>query len=175
MKTKIVSILILTVIYSLQINFAQESKHSTGPIPKIKIENAPIIINNSNDAAWIAYGHESQSSFTISMPIPAGTPFTQLFNWAPSTFASSMAANPQGLYYITETGPPAKLHQMTLLGEVTLVGEIIGMGTEKPNGIAYNWVTSSFYIASGANLYSFDLIKSECNINWFIQHRGEYY
>jgi hypothetical protein len=158
MKAKIVYILILVVIYSLQINFAQESDYSTGPIPKIKIENAPIVISSSSDAAWIAYGHESQSSYTISMPIPAGTPFTQLFNWAPLTFASSMAANPPGFYYITETGPPAKLHQ-TYGDEVMPVGEIIGMGNEKPNGIAYNSVNGSFYIASSTNLYSFDLLN----------------
>ena len=54
MKIKILFILILAVIYSAQIIIAQESVHSTGPIPKIKIDNAPIIISNSNDAAWSA-------------------------------------------------------------------------------------------------------------------------
>jgi hypothetical protein len=157
MKIKSKLVLITILLISFQSMFAQE-QFSTGPIPKIKIENAPIIINDSNDAAWIAYGHESQSSYTISMPIPAGTPFTQLFNWAPSTFASSMASNPPGFYYITETGPPVKLHQT--YGDMVLpVGEIIGMGNEKPNGIAYNSVNESFYIASSTNLYSFDLLN----------------
>ncbi|MFI5406101.1 MAG: T9SS type A sorting domain-containing protein [Nitrososphaerales archaeon] len=158
MKIKILFILILVVIYSSQIIIAQESVHSTGPIPKIKIDNAPIIISNSNDAAWSASGHTSISNQTVSLPLPEGYPIGYLYNWAPSTFASSMAANPPGFYYITETGPPAKLHQ-TYGYEVMPVGEIIGMGTEKPNGIAYNTVNHSFYLASSTNLYSFELLN----------------
>jgi len=155
MKTKNKLVLLTLLLISFQTMFAQV-QHSTGPIPKIKNYNPPTIINNSDNLAWLALGHSSLDNYTVSFQLPAGTPFTQLFNWAPSTFASSMTANPQGLHYITETGPPAKLHQMTHLGEVTPVGVIIGMGTEKPNGIAYNLVNQNFYIASSLNLYSFN-------------------
>jgi hypothetical protein len=157
MKIKMKLVLITILLIFSQVLFAQEQQ-STGAVPYMKVEKIHRIVNTSDNPASIAYGHESQSSFTISMPIPAGTPFTQLFNWAPSTFASSMAANPPGFYYITETGPPAILHQT--YGDVVLpVGEIIGMGNEKPNGITYNTINQCFYIASSTNLYSFDLLK----------------
>jgi|GEM_PF-1212357 len=158
MKTKNKLVLITLLLISSQVLFAQESIHSTGPIPKIKIGSAPIIISNSNDAAWIAYGHSSIDNQTVSIPLPTGYPIGYMYNWAPSTFASSMAADLPGFYYITETGPPSKLHQT--YGDVVMpVGEIIGMGNEKPNGIAYNLVNNSFYIASSTNLYSFDLLN----------------
>ena len=57
----------------------------------------------------LRHGHTSISNQTVSIPLPEGYPIGYLYNWAPSTFASSMAANPPGFYYITETGPPAKL------------------------------------------------------------------
>ena len=101
MKTKNKLVLITTLLFFSQVLLAQEHQ-STGAIPYMKVEKIHRIVNTLDNSASIAYGHESQSGNTLSMPIPAGIPFTQLFYWAPSTFASSMAANPPLFYYITE-------------------------------------------------------------------------
>ena len=71
---------------------AQVETQSTGPIPYMKVEYTHNIVNTLDNPASIAFAHNSQGGATLSMPIPAGTPFTTLSTWTPpgGTFASSM-------------------------------------------------------------------------------------
>jgi hypothetical protein len=60
---------------------AQEQMHSTGAVPNMKVEKIHTIVNTLDNPASIAYAHNSQGGATLSMPIPAGTPFTTLGTW----------------------------------------------------------------------------------------------
>ena len=98
-------------------------------------------------------------NYTLSMPIPDGTPFTLLSSWTPPVFASSMI---QPFWYtdlyITEIGPPPALYKMDYeTGVVSLLGNITGMGSDQPNGISYYFTTNTYYIVSSTNFYSIDI------------------
>ncbi len=149
---------VLFLVFAWCTTFAQDMQTSNGPIPKMKLDRAHEIVNPSQNRSTLAFGHSSIQLSTLSMPIPAGTPFTLLSPWTPPVFASSMVKTPGGQYYITEVGPPAQLFQLDPgTGAVTLVGNITGMGADQPNGIKYNPANSTYYIVSSANLYSFNL------------------
>lgn len=151
-------LLALFLVFAWCTSFAQDTQTSNGPIPKMKLERVHQIVNPSQNRSTLAYGHSSIQLSTLSMPIPAGTPFTLLSSWSPPVFASSMVKTPGNLYYITEVGPPPALYQMNPgTGTVTLVGNITGMGSDQPNGIKYNPANSTYYIVSSTNLYSFNL------------------
>jgi hypothetical protein len=153
-------LLYISCFFSLMIYAQKIESSSTGPVPRMKIEKVQQYkFREQGTALETAYGHSSFQNYTLSMPIPAGTPFTILSSWTPPVFASSMV-NERGTsyYYITEVGPPAALYKMdSEIGVVTLVGNITGMGSDQPNGIAYNTENNTYYICSSANLYSFNL------------------
>ncbi|HSW54076.1 MAG TPA: T9SS type A sorting domain-containing protein [Ignavibacteriaceae bacterium] len=156
MKTKILYILILAVIYSLQINFAQEQQ-STGAVPYMKVEKAHRIVNTLDNPASIAYAHNSQGGATLSMPIPAGTPWTTIGNFTPpgGSFATSMTQGGNGNFYLTTNAP--QLYQFNAAtGNVTLLGAITG-ASETPNGISYNLANSTYYLVGNTNFYSFNI------------------
>jgi hypothetical protein len=156
---KTIFYIILLISFSLQLTFAQGNIQSAGRVPNLKIARTHTVVVPSDNPASIAYGWSSINSNTLSMPIPAGTPFTFLAPWTSPVFASSMVNTPANEYYITEVGPPAQLYQFDpATGAVTLVGNITGMGSDQPNGIAYNPANSTYYICSRTNLYSFNLI-----------------
>jgi len=149
----------LFLVFAWCTTFAQgiESK-STGKVPSMKLDRTHTVVNPIDNPAIIAYGHSSIQLSTLSMPMPAGTPFTLLAPWTPPVFASSMVKSPANEYFITEVGPPAQLYQLNpSTGAVTLVGNILGMGADQPNGIKYNPANSTYYIVSSANFYSFNL------------------
>jgi len=164
---KKIFILIFAFSFSLQLIFAQKDRTaSAGPIPKLRPERSHTQVNPSQRSLLeTAYGHSSIQNHTLSMPIPAGTPFTLLSEWYTpyGYFASSMGMTPfDGPAYITAwttwAGHPQQLYQMdTENGSVTFVGNIIGMGTDQPIAIAYNLIDLKFYIISLTNLYSFDV------------------
>ena len=136
--------------------FAQDRSASSGPIPTIKAERIHRIINLPDNPATIAYGHESQSGNTLSMPIPAGTPFTTLGSWTAPTFGSSMIKGGNGNYYVTDVGPV--LFQFnTGTGAVTQLGAITGTSGDQINGISYNPANSTYYLISGTNFYSLNI------------------
>jgi hypothetical protein len=138
--------------------YSQNHPVSTGPIPAdLKGGRTHTQLGNS-ETVIIAYGHESQSTNTISMPIPAGTPFTPLNTFVPPAggFASSMTKGGDGNHYLV-TNAPAFYHFNDWTGEVTLLGSITGMSGQTPNGIGYNFVNSTYYLASSTNLFSFDV------------------
>lgn len=138
--------------------FAQELTQSTGAVPNMKLERTHTVVATLDNPASIAYGHSSINLSTLSMPIPAGTPFTLLTPWTPpgGTFAASMAKGPTNLYYII-TIEPALYDFNPGTGAVTLLGSITGMGGDQPNGIKFNPSNGQFYLISGVNFYSFNV------------------
>ena len=59
----------LLLTFAFMNAFAQNEQQSTGAIPKMKIESTHTIVSTLDNPASIAYGHESQSGATLSMPI----------------------------------------------------------------------------------------------------------
>ena len=156
MKKSFSVLFTLFLIFAWCATFAQSMENSNGAIPNLKLERIHTIVNPSQNPATIAYGYAGIAGNTISMPIPAGTPFTTLAPWVQPTFASSMIKGPNGVYYMTEIAPA--LYQVDPgSGAVTLLGSITGMGADQPNGISYNPANGTYYIASSANLFSFDV------------------
>ena len=145
--------------------FAQELMHSTGAVPNMKLERIHTVVNIPDNPATIAYGWSSIQAYTLSMPMPAGTPFTLLTAWTAPNFASSMIKGGDGNYYMTEVGPPASLYQFNPgTGAVTLLGTITGLqGADQPNGIAFNAANGNYYLSAGSlapvsdNIYSFNV------------------
>jgi len=144
---------------------AQETLNSAGKIPTMKLERVHTIVNLPDNPASIAYGWSSINATTLSMPIPAGTPFTNLTPWTAPAFASSMIKGGNGTYYMTEVGPPAALYTFNPAGgAVTFLTNITGLqGADAPNGIAYNAANGMYYISAGSlspvsdNIYSLDV------------------
>ena len=148
-------IILLLVLGSLKV-FAQDRNVSVGPIPNLNLGNNHTIVNTPDILASIAYGHEYTSRSTLSMPIPAGTPFNTLNIFNPPQFASSMTKGGDGNYYLITREPALYLFNTTT-GAVTLLGPINGMGGDLPNGITYNPTNSSYYLISALSLYSFNI------------------
>jgi hypothetical protein len=136
--------------------FAQELTQSTGAVPNMKLERIHTVVNTLDNPASIAYGYAGIAATTISFPVPAGTPFTNLTPWVQPAFASSMIKGGDNNYYMTEIAPA--LYQFDPgTGAVTLLGSITGLGAEQPNGISYNPANSTYYIASSTQLFSFNV------------------
>lgn len=155
-------IILLMLIISLNI-LAQNRNVSTGPIPNLNVASNHSIVNNPDILASIAYGHESNSKSTLSMPLPAGTPFTTLNIFIPpnGSFASSMTKGGDGNYYLITrdqvTFESALYLFNTTTGAVTLLGPITGLAGDLPNGITYNPANSTYYLISASSLYSFNV------------------
>ena len=152
------------LILSITINAQDRSPHN-GRVPKMKrmhtIHFIQTPISSDNDCK--AYGWSSINNKTLSMPIPEGTPFTWLGPWTPPVFASSAVRGPDGTYYVIDIGPPGTLWTLNpTTGAMTELGIINGIESGgSPNGIAYDAVNNTFYLAAGVftvtnKLYSFD-------------------
>ncbi|HSD63727.1 MAG TPA: T9SS type A sorting domain-containing protein [Ignavibacteriaceae bacterium] len=113
----------------------------------------------------MAFGWSCISLNILNIPLPDGTPFTTLNTWAPpfGDFASSAVRGGDGNYYIVCMGPPSSLWQMDpITGAVTDIGPITGLESETVNGITYDPVNGTYYLAAGNymvtnNLYSFNV------------------
>jgi hypothetical protein len=130
--------------------FAQESMNSAGKIPAMRIDKTHTIVNLIDNPATIAYGYDGTN--TLSMPMPAGTPFTTLGSWTAPVFASSMIKGGDGFYYLTDVGPPSSIWIFNPTGgTVTFKVNITGLGSgESANGIAYNSANGQYYLAAGS-------------------------
>jgi hypothetical protein len=134
---------------------AQEQMHSTGAVPNMKVEKIHTIVNTLDNPASIAYGWNSQGFATVSLPIPAGTPFTTLGTYDPGAgFLSSMIKGGNGTYYVTEitTG----LYEFnTGTGAITPLGAITG--ATNINGITFNPANGNYYVMTGTDFYAFNV------------------
>ncbi|HEY6435473.1 MAG TPA: hypothetical protein VIY47_02705, partial [Ignavibacteriaceae bacterium] len=135
--------------------FAQDYTQSNGPVPKMRGDQNHTIVNTLDNPASIGYAWNSQGFATLSMPIPAGTPFTTLGTYNPGAgFLSSMVKGGNGVYYVTEitTG----LYEFnTSTGAITPLGAITG--ATNINGITFNPVNSNYYLITGTDFYSFNV------------------
>jgi hypothetical protein len=166
-KILLLIITISTFLFQQNKYFAQEINGiPVGPIPKLKLGEREVTqeLKLTSVTASIAYGHSSIQEFTLSMPIPSATPFTLLTQYTSSGFLSSMCKGGDGKYYVTEVYfvpplPSASLYELNPVnGILTLLGSISGLGTEMPNGIAYNPADGSYYLCTDVSLYSLDVI-----------------
>ena len=145
----------LLLTFAFMNAFAQNEQQSNGPIPFMKIEKTHTIINTLDNPASIAYGYESQSTSTLSMPIPAGTPFTTLNTFTFPTFGASMVKGGNGVYYAIDIAPI--LYEFNpSTGVITLLGNITGTSGDQPNGITFNPANGQYYLISGLNFYGFN-------------------
>ena len=130
---------VLMVVFAWCNISAQDNSNSTGRIPSSEVKTTHTIINQSPNLATTAYGFESQVGITFSMPIPAGTPWTNLGTFTAPNFASSMTKGGNGVYYLVDNGPPGALYTFdTGTGAVTLLVALSG-NAEGPNGIAWSY------------------------------------
>ena len=165
MRKSIQFIFTLMLVFAWCNIHAQETMNSAGKIPTMRLDRTHTIVNVPDNPASIAYGYAGLAAMTISMPIPAGTPFTNLAAWTAPNFASSMIKGGNGTYYLTENGPPAALYTFdTGTGSVTFLMNITGLqGADAPNGIAYNASNGMYYLSAGSlspvsdNIYSLDI------------------
>ena len=161
------NIFILIIIISLGFVFAQD--HSAGRVPSAianqMVQNNDNLTDNALNKplginAVVGYGYEGISGNTVSIGIPDGA-LTTLAAWVPGGFASSACRGGDGNYYITDVSPA--LYQLDpATGLVTPLGVITGLGSDSPNGIAFNPANGMYYIAAGIigtsdNIYSLDI------------------
>jgi hypothetical protein len=164
-KSQILVFVIIVALLGSINTYAQEA--SAGPIPQIYLNKnySKTPLQNTtgdNPLATLAYGYGAQLLQTLSMPLPAGQPFTNLAAFTFPSFASSMTKGGDGNYYLTTTynatGPVTpKLYTVSTAGVVTLLGDITGTGTNSVNGISYNPNNGNYYIISSTSLYSLNI------------------
>jgi hypothetical protein len=145
----------LMVIFAWFNISAQDFQLSSGAVPNMKIESTHTIVNTLDNPASIAYAQNSQGGATLSMPIPAGTPWTTLGSFTFPNFGASMVKGGNGVYYAIDIAPG--LYEFnTATGVITFLGNITGMSGDQPNGITFNPANGQYYLISGLNFYSFN-------------------
>jgi len=147
--------MIIALSFTGQLIFAQEGLLSTGKIPSMKIERTHTVVNQLDNQTNIAYGYSNLQNVTLSMPIPAGTPFSYLSNYYTVNFASSMCKGCNEYYLIDISRFLYSFDETT--GYLNFLGSITGMGGDQPNGIAFNPADRKYYIVSSSNFYSLDI------------------
>ena len=155
MKIKKKLVLITLLLISFQTMFAQNMEISNGLVPTLKQERTNE--RNESDAnlvtAGYAYSATTQSILSSSGPCA----FDFLAFWSTSDYLSSMCQGGDGKYYVTGTNSPSLYQLDTINVSFVLLGNITGMGADKPNGISYNPVDGNYYIVSSSNLFSFNV------------------
>ncbi len=139
---------------------AQNSASNSGKITK-SVDNAGVNYTWSDFPAGgtIAYGWAQLAGEFVSMPIPAGTPFSVIAPMVAPGFLSSACFGPDGILYMTDVITD-ELYIVDLnFGQLFLVGST---GINDPNngalnGITYNWSSDTFYGVTGTDLYTVDV------------------
>ena len=67
---------VLFLVFAWCTTFAQNLQLSNGRIPLLKQDSRHTIINKLDNPATTARGYDDASGQTLTMPLPAGTPFT---------------------------------------------------------------------------------------------------
>jgi hypothetical protein len=112
------------------------------------------ITNDAPNADGTAYGWGSIIGQFLSMPIPAGDPFTLIAPMVAPGFLSSATFGPTGILYFTDTTTDELYTVDTGTGALTLVGSTGGAFL---NGITYDWSNDTFYGVSATDLYTVDV------------------
>jgi hypothetical protein len=129
---------------------------SAGKVPMTD-EKAAVnytVTTQSPEDAGTAYGWGSIIGQFLSMPIPAGTPFTNIAPMVAPGFLSSATFGPTGILYFTDTTTDELYTVNIATGALTLVGSTGGAFL---NGITYDWSNGTFYGVSATDLYTVDV------------------
>jgi len=155
MKIKIKLFLITILLVSFQTMVAQNVEISNGPVPTLKQERTNERIESDADLVTAGYAYSATTQSILSASGPCAFDF--LAFWSTSDYLSSMCQGGDGKYYVTGTNGPSLYQLDTVNVSFVLLGDITGMGADVPNGISYNPVNGNYYIASNANLFSFNV------------------
>ncbi len=153
-KTLFTHLFIWCVVLGFAFNVVAQD-NSVGKVP-MTTEKPTVNYGITNDAPTsvaTAYGHAGILGQFVSMPIPAGDPFTQIGAMAAGGFFGSAEFGPDGTYYLIEQ-VNAELYTVDLAtGATTLVGST-GVGL---TGLTYDWSTDTFFGVSTTDLYTVDV------------------
>ncbi len=126
------------------------------------------ITNEAPNGPVTAYGWGSIVGQFLSMPIPAGTPFTLIGALVAPGFLSSGCFGPTGILYFTDTST-SELYTVNLgTGAITLVGST-GAAL---NGITYDWSTETFFAVSSTDLYTVNVSTGTTTLVGFLGSAG---
>jgi hypothetical protein len=154
MKTDLLSscLALLIVFCFLTADFAQSNSLSTvkvqgsnqfSNVSHLKFKNESII------QCRYAYYYDATTSILGRLSLNGGCSGGILAFWAPPTFASGGVQGGDGNFYILDSGSPSSLCRLdTSNGNVTILGQISGLGGTSAKGIAYNVANDSYYICS---------------------------
>ena len=102
--TKLFHLLLGVLFFFVSINIcAQESGLSSGKAPFSKTRSH--VQYGTFSLADIAYANDNDNSNNISMPIPAGTPFTTIGSFTAPNFAASMVKGGDDNFYLIDVAP----------------------------------------------------------------------
>jgi hypothetical protein len=152
MRKILLSSLILLLFFTYT-NYAQQTTLSTGKAPFNKAYNH--INYRTSPLASVAYANDNYTGTNLSIPIPDGTPFTNLGSFTAPNFASSMCKGGDGNYYLVDETPALYLFDPET-GMCTLIG-LITMPGDTPIGISYNPSNDTYYMTGLYGFYSFDI------------------
>ena len=153
--TKSFHLLLGVLFFFVSINIcAQEAGLSSGKAPFSKTRSH--VQYGTFSLADIAYANDNDNSNNISMPIPAGTPFTTIGSFTAPNFAASMVKGGDDNFYLIDVAPALYLFDPSI-GTCTLIGNITGMNGDQPNGISYNPANNQYYMVSSSAFYSLDI------------------
>ena len=151
MKTLLQSVLVLSFLLTTVDTYPQLS---TGRAPFNKARSH--VTYGTFPLADIAYANDNSTSNNVSLPLPAGNPFTIIGSFSAPVFAASMVRGGDFNYYLLDVTPQLYIFDPGS-GTCTLIGNITGMGGDQPNGISYNPANDTYYMVSSANFYSLDI------------------
>ena len=152
MRKRLLFALGMFLLFASGIVYAQQTL-STGKAPFNKTRSH--VKWGSSPLASVAYANDNFTGTNISIPIPAGTPFTNLGTFNAPNFASSMCKGGDGNYYLVDEAPALYLFDPET-GTCTLIGNITMPG-DTPIGISYNPSNGMYYMTGLNGFYSFDI------------------
>ena len=145
-------------IWCVVIGFASSTVAQDVSAGKVPMTTDPsvnyTITTQAPQDAGTAYGWASIMEQFVSMPIPAGDPFTLIAPMVVSGFLSSATFGPTGILYSTDTATDELYTINVATGALTLVGSTGGTFL---NGITYDWSNDTFYGVSATSLYTVDV------------------
>lgn len=163
-RVKLLTLFIsLLLVATLGFNVYAQDRPSLGISPKlseqqtIKVPYNPGILPDL--LASTAYAQDGIMSQFVSVPIPAGTPFTVIATLATLSYGGAFA---NGIYYIT-TGSANQLGTVNITtGVETIIGTISGVASGYVStGLAYKQPSGPMYLGatniSASNLYTVTL------------------
>lgn len=133
-----------------------QNQQSTGKVP-MTTEKPAINYGITNDAPTLdgtAYGHAGTSGNFVSMPIPAGDPFTIIAPMIAPGFFSSATFGPDGTLYFIDNVTRELYIVDKSNGSLTFVGSTVLGGL---NGITYDWTNNVFWVCSETHLYTIEV------------------